>query len=78
MEGKLMDLMKTLNAETFESLIYLKHGLEKVENNFAEGFVMKPAVPQLLANGKPLSIKYKNSRFLEKKTVQRINKEYLN
>ncbi len=34
--------MGKLNADKFESTIYLKHGLPKVENNWAEGYVLKP------------------------------------
>jgi hypothetical protein len=40
-EGSVKELLKTLDPEVFESTIYLKHGLKKVDGNFAEGYVIK-------------------------------------
>lgn len=63
-EGTLKELIEKLNAEKFESTIYLKHGLKKVEGNFAEGYVIKP-VDAIFIDGARLSIKVKNSKHLE-------------
>src|SRR5206468_2273355 len=41
-EGTLPELMKALDVETFESTIHAKYGLPKLEQNFAEGYVLKP------------------------------------
>lgn len=63
-EGTLKDLIAKLDAEHFESTIYLKHGLNKVDGNFAEGYVIKP-VDAIFIDSARLSIKVKNSRCLE-------------
>jgi Rnl2 family RNA ligase len=63
-EGTLLELMSTLNAETFKSTIYAKHGLPKVDGNLAEGYVLKPNDAAWI-DGQRLSIKLKNSRHLE-------------
>lgn len=63
-EGTLKELLKSLNPEAFESTIYLKHGMPKVEGNFAEGYVIKP-VDAIFTDGGRLSIKVKNSKHLE-------------
>ena len=41
-EGTLKELMQQLEPDKFESIIYLKHRLKKIEGNMAEGFVLKP------------------------------------
>jgi len=64
-EGTVKHLLETLDAEKFESQIYLKHGLEKVEGNMAEGYVIKPVDPVFLDDGARFVIKIKNSRHLE-------------
>jgi Rnl2 family RNA ligase len=63
-EETLQQLMKTLDPEKYESQIYLKHKLEKVPDNFAEGFVLKP-VDAIFVEGERFCIKFKNSRSLE-------------
>jgi len=63
-EGTLKDLMKTLNAENFESTVYSKHGLPKINGNQAEGYVLKPA-DAVWIDSQRLSIKMKNSKHLE-------------
>lgn len=63
-EGALKDLMKTLNAEKFESTVFSKHGLPKIDGNLAEGYVLKPA-EAVWIDSQRLSIKLKNSKCLE-------------
>jgi hypothetical protein len=67
-EGTLKELMSKLNAETFESTIHVKHGLPKVDNNFAEGYVLKPAEAQWI-DAQRVSIKLKKSYFFESAPV---------
>lgn len=73
-EGTLQELMKTLNAEAFESTVYSKHGLPKIDGNQAEGYVLKPA-EAVWIDSQRLSIKWKNSRHLESVPVVKPVKE---
>ena len=57
-------LLTTLDAETFESTIYKKYGLNKVEGNFAEGYVIKPN-DAIFIDGARFCLKVKNSKHLE-------------
>lgn len=52
---------------TFESIVYAFYGLPKIENNFAEGIVIK-AVEGCTAYGGRLILKNKNPKFDEIKT----------
>jgi hypothetical protein len=63
-EGTLKELINKLDAETFESTIHNKFGFEKVKDNFAEGYVIKP-VDAIFKENERLCIKIKNSRHLE-------------
>lgn len=60
--------MLRVNAEKFESTIYQKHGLAKIDGNMAEGFVLKPT-DALFNENIRVSIKLKNSRHLESAPV---------
>jgi len=49
----------------FETKIYEKYGLPQLQNNFAEGFVMKPVNEYLLDHGNRCILKCKNPKFIE-------------
>jgi hypothetical protein len=52
----------------FESVVYKEHGLEKMENNFAEGYVIHPSEEQVIETSSDtcrLIFKFKNPQFSE-------------
>ena len=55
--------------EVFESKVYSMFGLPKIENNFAEGVVIKPVTEQYAGQGRVI-IKKKNPKFLENNNRQ--------
>ena len=64
-QGTLSEILKLTNEanpDKYESTIYLKHSLPKLENNTIEGFVIKEDAPQ---NNSRMSIKVKSSKYLE-------------
>jgi Rnl2 family RNA ligase len=62
--GKLDDL-RTMSSE-FESTIYELHGLEKVKDNFAEGYILKPNEPLYFPSKSRVILKNKHPKFSEK------------
>lgn len=64
--GSFDDLIK-MNPE-FEDETYLDYNLPKIENNFSEGYVLRPI--QELSNkwGERVILKHKSDKFLEKKS----------
>jgi len=68
--GRLDELL-TLNPK-FESVVYEKYGLDKIENNFAEGFVVHPAKEYRNIYGDRIIFKFKNPSFSE--VVERVPK----
>lgn len=71
MEGPVNHLIEKLNPNTMESTIPAKHGLQKVEGNMAEGYVLKPVDAMWDDEGARISIKYKNKHFLESKPKEK-------
>jgi hypothetical protein len=71
-EGSLKDLYSTINAEGFESLVYKKHNLPKIDNNQGEGYVIKPNEALYDNEGQRMSIKIKNSKHLESAPVVKV------
>jgi len=63
-EGTLKELYATLDPEVFQSTIYAKFGLPKLDDNLAEGYVIKPNEAIFLENER-FSIKIKSSKNLE-------------
>jgi len=63
-EGTLKELYSTLDPEFLQSTIYAKFGLPKLDDNIAEGYVIKPNVAIFLENER-FSIKIKSSKSLE-------------
>lgn len=61
--GKLDDLMKL--DPYFQTIIPNLFGLPKIENNFAEGYVLKPTKTIYLPNGSRLALKLKRSNLSE-------------
>lgn len=72
--GSLEECLEYPNA--FESRIAGWLGLPPIADNICEGVVIRPVVPQYLANGSRVLIKNKNARFAEKKGVKARNKEF--
>lgn len=66
--GKLDDLMKL--DPYFQTTIADLFGLPKIENNFAEGYVLKPTKTVYLLNGSRLALKLKRSNLSEVITNQ--------
>jgi len=66
-EGTLAELhakLTALDLNHYESLVYLDHGLPKVEDNFLEGFVIKKNGPTEEDPGRP-AIKIKSDHYKE-------------
>lgn len=64
-EGTVKELLAKLDPNTFQSTIYAKHGLPKLDDNIAEGYVIKPNVAMKDKWGNRMSIKVKSDRCLE-------------
>ncbi len=63
-EGSLKELYSTLDPEVFQSTIYAKFGLPKLDDNLSEGYVIKPNEAIFIENER-FSIKIKSSKSLE-------------
>ncbi len=50
----------------FESTVYNIHGLPKIEDNIAEGYVVKTVFPKYFGNGQRVVIKNKGDKWTEK------------
>ena len=62
----------------FETKVPSYYNLNKLENNFAEGYVIKPITEHTFTNGYRIIFKYKNPDFLEvKNKSEHKNKEIL-
>lgn len=59
------DQVTKFNVETFESTIYEYYNLPKIENNYAEGIVIKPNTSLRFGNHERVIIKMKRSNFEE-------------
>lgn len=59
----------------FESTIGTRLGYEKVEGNYAEGYVLKPVSPTYFRNGERIIIKHKNPKFVEVQKSRKVPKE---
>lgn len=59
---------------TFESTIAARLGYDKVENNVAEGYVLKPVEPAYFRNGERIIIKHKNPKFQEVQKSRKVPK----
>lgn len=59
----------------FESTIGTRLGYDKVENNFAEGYVFKPVEPVYFNSGERVIIKHKNPKFQEVQKARKVPKE---
>lgn len=59
----------------FESTIATRLGYEKVEGNYAEGYVLKPIIPSYFNNGERIIIKHKNPKFVEVQKSRKVPKE---
>lgn len=76
--GKYSELMK-LNPK-FESQVYSCYGLKKLENNYAEGYVIKPVtetnMPKLSDEDvdQRMIFKFKNPAFMEVKPAPKVDK----
>jgi lipopolysaccharide biosynthesis regulator YciM len=64
-EGTLKELLGKLDPNNFQSTIYAKHGLPKLEDNIAEGYVIKPDIAMKDSHGNRMSIKVKSIKCLE-------------
>ena len=62
-------------SNTFTTKIPEMYGLLTIENNIAEGVVIKPVEPLMFGNGKRVILKNKNDKFKEKGRVKRTKKE---
>lgn len=58
-----LDELLSLNPK-FESIVYQTYGLNKIENNFAEGFVIHPS-KELIQDNTRINFKFKNPSFSE-------------
>ena len=67
-----IDKIINLNP-VFESKVYSHYNLDKIENNFAEGLVIKPLKEIKNKYGERIIFKYKNPAFMEVKKVNNIN-----
>jgi len=72
-KGPLQECLAYNNA--FESTIAGKLGLPSIYDNICEGIVIKPERPLFLSNGSRVTIKSKNARFAERKSVKRHPRE---
>ena len=64
------DEMINLNPE-YESTIYQRYDLPKIENNMAEGYVIKPIYPLIeIKQNQRIIIKLKADKFADKKTTK--------
>jgi len=79
-EGTLQELLEKLTADNaideFQSTIYLKHGLPKLEINSAEGYVIKQNITE--SNDGEFerhSIKVKSKKFKESEEIKVVKKE---
>jgi Rnl2 family RNA ligase len=63
-----LEEIKTANIDNFESRIYLKHDLPKIENNIAEGIVIKENEAKSNTNPRT-SLKIKSLKFMEKSQI---------
>lgn len=62
--GKFADLMKF--PVKFPDPLHSYLGLPEIEDNYAEGWVLKPVEPKFFGNGERIILKGKNSEFSEK------------
>lgn len=62
--GKFTDLMKF--PVRFPDPLHSYFGLPEIEDNFAEGWVLKPVEPKFFPTGERIILKGKNSEFCEK------------
>lgn len=68
------DEMINLNPE-YDSTIYQRYGLPKIENNMAEEYVIKPIYPLIeIKQNKRIIIKLKADKFADKKTIKTTHK----
>lgn len=54
------------DVENFKSIIHTYYGLPEIEDNFAEGVVIKPENPRHFGNGSRVILKKKHPKFSEK------------
>ena len=63
-EGTMKECLEYTNK--FESTIYQRYNLPKIEDNICEGIVIRPNETKYLSNGERVILKSKNERFSEK------------
>ena len=69
MIGNINDILK-INPAKFESKVYSYYNLDKIENNFAEGLVIKPVKEKVNKYGDRIIFKLKNPDFSEIQKIQ--------
>lgn len=75
-KGKLTDFITIDNSiipkipTRYPSVIYKEFGLPEIENNYSEGYVLKPVNTTFFDNGSRIIIKMKDDAFSEKKQTK--------